>query len=282
MDTDQWFGLAKAVGGSLLGVAVAALSAPVTFNRLRLWQLERLVNVIDKLPTDDPASPYLQAERRKRAAWWAAAKASQMSPESRGELIFELWLVVVAVLSIIWPADALIPLWAVVVIGVFAGLRVLMTFRRMRIDRVQFYNTLIDSGPDEFAMMLRKRAGVPRLFGTYSEDEKLERLSTRATSHELERAKVRTCPNGHPVTGGSLFVSDYDPERDPSRSLLCGRCLAPLPAPLTRDIDEIESRYHAVREHERAKAEKKATAEKEKTRAGVHDMVLRLIPRRRS
>lgn len=262
MDADQWIGLAKAIGGSLLTVSVATLSAPVTLNRLRLWQLERLNSVVDKTPEDDPARPYLEAERRKRTAWWAATNASKMSTYSRLFLAWEVWILVAAVGSIIWPpvlsGDRYFAWWMTLPLGLIAALRIPMAFRRMRVDRVRFYNSLIDAGPEEFAASLRKGLGMPRLFGKHKEDAKLGRLPTRSTSHYLEVENTRTCPNGHPVSGGSLLVSDYDLHKTPPRSLLCGRCLSPLPLPLTSDIDKDEQEILVIAEVRRRQREKKA------------------------
>jgi hypothetical protein len=245
-----------------VAVAITALSAPVTANRFRLWQLEKLNAVADKTPDEDPARPYLQAEVRKRTAWWAATTASKMSPYSRGVLVFEMWIVAIGVRSIIWPNPVMdfpfIWLWSKIPITLFAALRVVFAFRRMRVDRVRFYNTLIDAGPEEFAMTLRKALRVPRLFGESSTEAKLGRLPTRGTSHHLEVQNVRTCPNGHPVNGGSLLVSDYDFDKRPPRSLLCGRCLSPLPLPLTSDIDEDERDILVIREVRKRKLAQKA------------------------
>jgi hypothetical protein len=233
-----------------------------------LWRLERLNTVIDKTPVDDPARPYLQAEAREITAWWAATNSTRLSLAAIALVIFELWLVVVAVMSIIWPAPEamgnfpLVQWWATVPIGTFSLLRLLMAARRRRADRVRFYNTLIESGPEEFKTALKKRFRVPALGSDFSEDEALKRPGPRATGHHLEVEKIRTCPNGHPVTGGNLYFSDWDIDNEPPRWLLCGRCGVPLPRPLTRDVDEEEASLVATVRYRRRKAEAKAAAER--------------------
>lgn len=269
-DPNQLLEFAKALGGSLLAVTVTALSAPVTGNRLRLWRLERLNAVIDKTPVDDPARAYLQAEVRGITTWWAAINATRLSWAARGLIIFELWLTVNAVVAIVWwikwpeqleslgsfpPAQW----WFNATLGSFALLRLLYAARRRRVERVRFYNALIESGPDEFKLALRKRFRVPALgMGVdFRQGQALERPPPRATGHQLEAQKIRTCPNGHPITGANVYFSDYNFDNDPPRSLLCGRCGVALPAPLTREVDEDEASVVAIARHRREKRRKR-------------------------
>ena len=93
----------------------------------------------------------------------------------------------------------------------------------------------------------------------------------------LKQESIQTCPDGHPVNGRNLFITEFDPSQAPPRNFLCGRCLKPLPKPLTRDLDELESLVESrveMRRRKQAKLEKKGktTDEKPSTDSAASDV----------
>ena len=267
----DWLKVVLPLVGSLLAVGVAALSAPVTANLLRLSRLDRLITVLDKMDTDDPARAYVAAEARKRAAWWAATTMTRMSLKQIGGVIFGLWFTYLTVKALIWPNPLLDwPLvfwWSKVWFLVIAVFGVLGILRRRRLERVNFYNSLIDAGPEEFALMLRKRHLVPRPRKAPKETDPrgLWRPDATQTGRALEEGGIRTCLNGHPLNGRSVFVTEYDLSKKPPIEVLCARCLGPIPeSSLNRTFDQTVESITAAARRRDEKAAKRAAKKRQK------------------
>lgn len=224
-----WAPVVGSALGTLLVVGLGALSAPVTANRLRLWQLDRLQAVLDRMADEDPSRPYVAAEARKRAAWWTATTVARLSREDIGYLIFSLWLGGLSLKALIFPDPVLDwPFqwwWAKAWILLGAVLEISHRLGRRRWERVRIYNTLLSSGPAEFSMMLRKRSLVPRWY-------------RGAVNAALEKEGISTCPSGHPVVG-SLVRVELGWRGPQPAVLVCARCGATLPRPLAVDVDEV-------------------------------------------
>jgi hypothetical protein len=241
-----WAPVAGSALGTLLVVGLGALSAPVTANRLRLWQLDRLLAVLDRMDPDDPSQPYVAAEARKRSAWWTATTMVRLSRGDIGYLIFSLWICVLSVKALIFPNPVLdwpyIWWWAKAWVILGAVLEVSHRLGRRRWERVRVYNTLLSSGPAEFSTMLRKRPLVPRWYrGT---------INAR-----LDDEGVTTCPSGHPVAGSLVRIA---PDPQLIGKLVCARCGATLPRPPAIDVDEVMASVKSKLEHQRKKKEKRA------------------------
>jgi hypothetical protein len=170
----------------------------------------------------------------------------RLSREDIGYLIFALWLGAFSAKALIFPdpvGDFPFIGWPPKVCFLIgAVLEVSHRLGRRRWERVRVYNTLLNSGPTEFSLMLRKRPLVPRWYrGTINA--------------KLDDEGVTTCPSGHPVAGSLVrVVSD-------SRllgKLVCAPCGATLPRPPAVDVDEATAIVKAKLEHQRKKKEKRA------------------------
>jgi hypothetical protein len=273
----DWLKIALPFVGSLLAVSVAALSAPVTANRFRLAKLDRLHAVLDKMDGDEPARPYVAAEARRHAAWCAATTTIRLSTVQVVTLIFAIWCTVSLIAVLIWPDRVVVPpaffWWSKVWFLVIAVAVIMGIFRRRRVERVNFYNVLIEAGPAEFATMLRKRAFVPpiawrRPERPVSPAPSFTRPNASEAGRMLEDEGILTCPNGHPVNGRSLLIrTDADVlRRPPPRNLVCARCLKPLLPPLTKDqVDKVLGAIRADLERKRNRRARRDAKKKKPT-----------------
>jgi hypothetical protein len=190
-----------------------------------------------------PARPYIAAEARARASWYAATTAVRLSILQVGTFILAAWGAASLVASLIWPEQVVVApaffAWSKVWFLVIAIAVIVGIFRRRRLERVNFYNVLIENGPTEFAAILRKRAFVPpkslwhRPKRPISTAPSLKRPNASEAGRLLEDNGILTCPNGHPLNGRSLFAAEFSMSRRPApRNLVCARCLKPVFPPV--------------------------------------------------
>lgn len=254
----EWLKIVAPLLGSLLAITLAALTAPVTASRWRLWQLDRLLSVLDKMDASDPAQPYVGAMARRKSAWFAATSVARLTRNEIGTVIGALWIGGLTAWSLLRPSpyDLLYYWWSKVPVIIGALLTLLWIIARRRWERVSFYNSLIAAGPREFSAMLHKKRRVPSRPDAKNFLLRFALLfvapSEKSIDQVLEKAGVSTCPNGHPVGSSTLRIGV---ERGTNRrnKLVCARCLATLPRPSAVDVDEVAALEEAARKHRERK-----------------------------